>query len=333
MYPEYQKVKQFFSVAEDLLKTNCTMADIYEFATSKDHKRNNAVTVLNEKGKPVSYNYAKYRVKTNETAAKLATLLNGVEKDSVVGLKVKNSPQWVHIFWSILMNGFRPLLIDAKLAKENTENLLRDSKAVAIVTNEISSYSVNTINVDALEEAKMQLSFSPTWANNLMFCSSGTTGNIKLMVYSGENICNQIAAAISMPEETKDIMNKDEINILAFVPFHHIFGFVAVFLWYTFFGKNIVFLKDMSTSEIQKTCQNCNVTHIYSVPLFWDAIAQGFLRKVALAGEDKLSLVTKMIDYNHGKITAKEAGLASTKIAAKKVAKFKAGAELAEAVK
>ena len=145
------------------------------------------------------------------------------------------------------------------------------------------------------------------------------------MIYSGENICNQIAAALSMPEETKDIMNKDEINILAFVPFHHIFGFVAVFLWYTFYGKNIVFLKDMSTTEIQKTCQNCDVTHVYAVPLFWDAIAQGLLRKAALGGPDKINLINKMIEFNTGKITSEEAGLAGTKLALKQVQKMLLG--------
>ena len=325
MYPEYQKVAQFFSTARDLLSTSLTMKDIYEFATSKEHKRNNAVTTLNEKGRPVSYNYNQYKIKTHDMASKLANFVSNLEKDQVIALKIKNSPNWVHAFWSILMNGFRPLLIDARLPKENTENLLKQSHAVAIVTGEISTYSVTTINIDELNQSKPQLLFNPTWANNLLFCSSGTTGNIKLMIYSGENICNQIAAALSMPEETKDIMNKDEINILAFVPFHHIFGFVAVFLWYTFYGKNIVFLKDMSTTEIQKTCQNCDVTHVYAVPLFWDAIAQGLLRKAALGGPDKINLINKMIEFNTGKISSKEAGLAGTKLALKQVQKMLLG--------
>ncbi len=71
------------------------------------------------------------------------------------------------------------------------------------------------------------------------------------------------------------------------IPFHHIFGFVAVFLWYTFYGKTMVFPSAITPSEIQKICQKVGVTHVYSVPLFWDSLALNTKRKVDILEPEK----------------------------------------------
>lgn len=320
MYPEYQKVRAFFKSAEDLLKTANTMQDIFLAATHKKHKRDAAITYLNEKGKPTSIKYKEYRNKAFEYASRLSQALKEVPQNGIIALKVKNSPEWPFVFWGILMCGRVPLLIDAKLPKENTEHLLEQAKAQGIITGEIFSYpKYTTVNYLSLKDIKVNYKFAESWANEVIFCSSGTTGNVKLMVFNGKNLCHQVAAALDMPETTGDIMYPGEINILAFVPFHHIFGFVAVFLWYTFFGKNIVFIKDNSPKEIMSTSQKCGVTHVYSVPLFWDNIAQTVVRKAELEGEKKSTILSKMIAYNTHKISKDEAGIAGSSVALKTV--------------
>ncbi|MCR5333010.1 MAG: AMP-binding protein [Bacilli bacterium] len=311
---ESKQVKQFFAAADELLKTSKTMQDIFMMSTSL-HKGEKALTWLNEKGKPTSIKYKQYRSMCFEYGSRISELLKGVPTDSVVALKVKNCPEWPLIFWGILMSGYIPFLIDAKLPKDNTEVLLAQSHAAAIISQEIVTYSIQTISVNTLKEAKVNMRFAARWANFVMFCSSGTTGNVKLMVYNGANLCNQIAAALDMPNETNDIMYPGEINIIAIIPFHHIFGFVAVFLWYTFFGKNIVFVKDLSPTEVLGVSQKCGVTHIYSVPLFWDSIAQQVIRKAELEGTRKADLLGKMIAYNTHKISMEQAGQAGTNIA------------------
>lgn len=314
MYSEYKQVKQFFQPAEDLLKTSKTMQDIFIAATT-NHKGDKAITWINEKGKVVSYKYKHYRSFCFEYASRIAQKLNDLSTGTVVALKLHNCPDWPLVFWGILMSGYIPFLIDSKLPKENTQNLLRESNAGAIITQEITNYEINTINLSALKEIKVNFKFATRWENHVIFCSSGTTGNVKLMEYDGINMCYQVAAAIDMPEETKDIVYPGEINILAIVPFHHIFGFVAVFLWYTFFGKNIVFTKDLSPSEVMNVCQKCGVTHVYSVPLFWDSLAQQINRKAELEGDKKSETLAKMIAFHTHKISSAEAGNASTSIA------------------
>ena len=314
MATDNKQIRKFFDSASTLLKTSKTLQEIYLAATI-GHAKEKAITYINEKGKIVSYKYKKYRTYCFETASKISQKLSELPKNSVVGLKLKNCPNWPILFWAILMNGFVPFLIDAKLPKENTENLLKESSAKAIITGEIFSYSVTTVNVASLEDVKVNFKFPVTWANEVIFCSSGTTGNVKLMVFDGANLCHQIAASLDMPNTTNDIMYPGEINIAAIIPFHHIFGFVAVFLWYTFYGKNIVFVKDLSPTEVTTTCQRCGVTHIYSVPLFWDSLAQSLIRKADLEGPKKAEILSKMIAFNTHKISAEEAGQASYPIA------------------
>ena len=318
MYTEYKQVRKFFQSADDLLKSRKTLQEIFLAATTL-HKKERAITFINEKDKIVTIKYKAYRYYCFEFASRISQKLSELPHGSIVGLKVKNCPDWPLIFWGILMNGFVPFLIDAKLPKENTENLLKQSKAQAIITEEIFSYSVPSVNLANLKDVKVNFKFAERWADKVIFCSSGTTGNVKLMIYNGSNLCHQIAAALDMPETTGDIMYPGEVNILAHIPFHHIFGFVAVFLWYTFFGKNIVFLKDLSPKEVMSTSQRCGVTHVYSVPLFWDSLAQAVVRKSELEGPKKAEIVSKMIAYNTHKISNQEAGLGASSIALSQV--------------
>ena len=192
------------------------------------------------------------------------------------------------------------------------------SKALAIITDDANQYPFMKISISDLVEEKHHYSFTPDWENEVIFSSSGTTGDVKLMVFNGENLCNQICCSLEMGQETADIMYPDKmgkVKILAMIPFHHIFGFVAVFLWYTFYGKTIVFPSSNAPSDIQSICQKVGITHVYSVPLFWDSLALGLSRKAALEGPQKQEILDKMIGYNTGKIDKTEAGIAASKAA------------------
>lgn len=313
-YPEYEKVNAFVARANDLLSTSKTMEDIF-VDSMKVNEKETAVEYIDEKGKIKSYEYSKMRSHAYADASVLSNFLCQKPKHLPIILKLSNGPHWGEIFWAILMCGYKPLLVDAKTTKEGTQNLIDQSKAIAIISDDAYQYSVLKICFDDILEENHHYSFTPEWENEVIFCSSGTTGDVKLMIFNGENLVNQICCSINMPKETKDIMyppKLGKLKILAMIPFHHIFGFVAVFLWYTFYGKTIVFPATNAPSDIQSMCQKCAVTHIYSVPLFWDSLAQTIERKIALLGPTKQQLLDKMIGFNTGKITASQAGFAST---------------------
>ena len=320
MYPEYNKVNAFLAEAEKLLSTNKTMKDIYEMIISRN-KNNIAAEFINERGKLKHYKYKQVAKNVLMYAAGIQRKLKDFSKGEVVVLKHSNSPAWPELFWAILMAGFKVLLVDARNSKEGTENLIRQAKAVGIVTDDMFLYEIKKIVPEDLVEYAGE-SIEQRWENEVIFCSSGTTGDVKLMVFNGENICNQICCSLDMPKETKDIMypkSMGPVKNLAMVPFHHIFGFVAVFLWYSFYGSTLVYPASIAPSDIQSICQKAKVTHVYSVPLFWDRLATSVTRKFEMQDESKKELLNKMIAYNLGEISKEEAGLAASGIARKKV--------------
>ena len=310
MYPEYNKVKAKCAEANLLFNTSRTMEDIFVLSTKRNEKRV-AVTYINQKGKNKKYKYSSFRKHTFEIASILSNFMIQKPKNVPIILKAANGPHWGEIFWAILMCGYKPLLIDARTSKEGTDNLIAQGKAIAIITDDNYNYDIPKFSLKDILEETHSYDFAPNWENEVIFCSSGTTGNVKLMVYNGENLCNQIAAALDFQETSKDLLypkSMGPLRVLAMIPFHHIFGFIATFLWYFYFGANFVFVRSLAPSEVQSVAQKFKVTHVFSVPLFWDSIAQGLERKRALETPARQQLIDNLIGYNTGKISKEEAG-------------------------
>ena len=310
MYPEYNKVKAKCAEANLILQTSKTMEDIFILSTKRNEKRI-VNTYIDQKGKNKKYKYSLFRKHTFEIASILANFMIQKPKNVPIVLKAANGPHWGEIFFAILMCGYKPLLVDARTSKEGTDNLIAQGKAVAIITDDNYSYDVPKFSLRDILEEKHSYDFAPNWENEVIFCSSGTTGNVKLMVFNGENLCNQIAAALDFQETTKDLLypkSMGPLRVMAMIPFHHIFGFIATFLWYFYFGANFVFVRSLAPSEVQSVAQKFKVTHVFSVPLFWDSIAQGLERKRALETPAKQELIDKLIGYNTGKLSREEAG-------------------------
>ncbi|MFA6852030.1 MAG: AMP-binding protein [Bacilli bacterium] len=334
MYPEYNQVHEFIKTASLLMKTNKTMQDIFTLICEKNAKKV-AVEYYNIKGKLKHYKYKKMKVNVISFASTISNILKADGLHQPVALKMANSQHWIEIFWALLMAGYKPLLIDARLSKEGTANILTQSNAIGIVADDVYTYDVTKISSDDIIDTKSEHIVQPVWENEVIFCSSGTTGDVKLMIYNGEAICHQICCSLNLAEETRHIMYPDKhgrIKILAMIPFHHIFGFVAVFLWYTFYGKTLVFPTAITPTEIQKVCLKAGVTHVYSVPLFWDSLALNIKRKVDLLDTEKKELFAKFMDYNLGKISKKEAGKAGWEITRSIIQKLLLGPKIRFAI-
>lgn len=295
MEKEQKVVISFLEKSLELLNGQMTMEEIFKHSIiANGNKR--AFEYYNDNEKYSSLSYRQCYKKIKLFASRISYALKDIEKQKVVVFKLSNSPLWCELFWAILMAGYKPLLINAKTNKFGTINLINHSNAVAIITDDPFFYPVKKITIDDLLTGKKDNSFIPSWENEIVFCSSGTTGDVKLMVFNGENLCHQIASSKEMGKYTNDIMYPSKygrIKILSMIPLHHIFGFVAVFLWYTFYGKTIVFPKSMNSKDIQEVCIKKHVTHVYSVPLFWDSLALQFERRKEMANEQQKALIEK----------------------------------------
>ncbi len=317
------KVKRYFQAVERLMATSRTLNDIFDISTLSFPKIVYA-EYFDANGRHREIRYRDLRSACFILASQMMSRLISIPKGSIVGLKLKNSPDWAVVFWALLMNGYTPFLLDSRASGEASDHFLKQADAKAIIAEDFHTYSLPRFTLQDIRDEKPNYSFDATWADRVIFASSGTTGDAKLVVFDGENLVHQINAAFDMPNTTANIMyppSLGNLKILAFIPFHHIFGFVAVFLWYTFFGKTIVFLNEWTPKEIQNTCRKLRVSHVYAVPLFWDNIATNLKRTAALQGPERVELLEKMIAFRTVKISQAEAGIAGTNIALRKLQK------------
>ena len=308
-------VQRFLYTNQKLLSTSQTISDIYN-ATMERDPRATAFIYFDENGKKRKISYAQWKNDVFTTASKLSTAFSGIPAGTVVGIKLKNSRFWPVFFYAILMSGHSPLLLNASLPVANTNNLLAQAKAKALICNEDGEFSVPSFRVNDILSMEANYRFTPDWADHIIFCSSGTTGDAKLAVYRGKNLVHQILASTDMWKENDDIMypGRNNLRIFAMLPFHHVFGLLANFFWYTFYGKTLVFPSSAATKDLLGACQKGKVTHVYSVPLFWDSVAQAVMRSASSQGPKKAQLIDKMIAYNTHKINKEEAGLGGKKL-------------------
>lgn len=221
-------------------------------------------------------------------AVKLQKLLDDVEPNTFVALRFANNPLWPAAFWGIILAGYRPLLLDAAGDDAQLMHVLRQAGSRTIVTDtpvEVGGIKVVNPNEFLSLEAKEEL-FISNYGDAIALCTSGTTSTPKVYVYNEKAICEQVLLAEYVYKNNREIIHSGPIKQLAFLPFHHIFGLIAVYLWYTFFGKTIVFLRSRTADVILSACKEHKVTHIYAVPLLWNNVAKGIIRKAKLQGEE-----------------------------------------------
>ena len=305
-------VAQWMGETAKLADTAQTIEVLYQSIMNRDR---NAAAYLyfDEDDKPRTVSYGEWDEQCKKGARSMASLMN-FEEGSIVGLKVKNSPRWTILYWALVMNGYVPLLIDARLPVLNTNNLLTQSGAKGLIADEEETFIVPSFRTNQILHRAQKKDFVPHFANRMIFCSSGTTGDAKMMIYEGKNLCAQVLASLNIPEKTADLMYPSPIRCLAMLPFHHVFGFMVNFLWYTYYGKTLVYPSSLATNDLLYACKEGKCTHIYSVPLFWDGIASAVTRLVAQMKPNKQDLFTKMVAFRTKKISKKEAGFASSNI-------------------
>lgn len=224
----------------------------------------------------------------NQTIA-LAKILKAKLIDTpcgaTVGLYMANSLDWIKCFWAILMCGFNPLLINSKLPPEQLERVVKDAEVKAIISDG-KVFDENTLIFSNLIQCTEQAQLD-CWGKEVIFTSSGTTGNAKLLFYGAENFYHQISNSIdimdSCPALKKDY--KGHLKLLALLPFYHIFGFIAVYVWFGFFARTFVFMKDLTPHTLLSTVKKHKVTHIYAVPMVWETLYKQALKTIKGRGD------------------------------------------------
>lgn len=246
--------------------------------------------------------YGECHNKICEIAPNFEEALSFAPKGSIVGLYMNNSLEWIQTFWALLMVGYRPLLLNARLDWGTLEKTISDH-GVAAVVSDGKTFSVKTVlATDIFSMQSTQRTSSCDWGDEVLFMSSGTSTSVKLCAYTGENFFYQICDSANIIQKCPQMKKhyEGELKILTLLPFYHVFGFIAVYLWFGFFSRTFVFLKDLHPQTLLNTVRKHKVTHIFAVPLVWETVYKEAMRKIKARGgktykkfQKALTLVSK----------------------------------------
>jgi len=92
--------------------------------------------------KKITYGQCADKIKAFAPA--FASALSELPKGDMVGLYMANSVEWVETLWCILMCGYRPLLMNARMTDEMLEKILADYN-ISTVISDGKQFSVNTL--------------------------------------------------------------------------------------------------------------------------------------------------------------------------------------------
>lgn len=219
-------------------------------------------------------------------AETLKAMLDGQKSDSAVGIYMENSLDWIEIFWAVLRAGFRPLLMNMRLDDDTLEYALKVCGVVAVISDE-REFSVRTVKACDVALSDKEID-GGKFGTEILVMSSGTSENVKICAYTAEEFYWQIKGSYSIIQKCTKAKEhyEGELKLLTFLPFYHIFGLVAVYIWFAFFSRTFVRLNDMQPSMITNTIKRHKVTHVFAVPLFWEKVYEQAIRTIKERGEE-----------------------------------------------
>ena len=246
--------------------------------------------------KIIKTTYGQCKEEINRIAKAISVKLFDCKKGSMVGIHMQNSLEWIEIFWGLLMNGYKPLLMNTRLDNV-TLNKVLDFHKVAAVISDGTQFEVPTFNCEDVVRCESDGVMELHWADELIVMSSGTSENIKLCVYNGESFYYQLCNTVNIIKESKDIKKhyEGQLKLLTFLPFYHIFGLAAVYMWFGFFSRTFVQLNDLSADTLLNTIKKHKVTHIFAVPLLWNRVYEAAVKKIKARGEKTYNKAMKGI--------------------------------------
>ena len=207
----------------------------------------------------------------------------GEKGGSVIGVYMDNRPLMIAVFWAILKAGYNPLLINKRLPDETVENTLKKVNAVAVVSDG-KIFSVKTLS--AFDLRKSDDSDADVPFGEEFFVMSSGTNSVKICAYTSAQVVPIIENSAYVLKRNKTIKKhyNGELKLLTVLPFYHIFGFEAVYLWFAFFSRTFVLLKDLSPATIRNTIIKHKVTHVFAVPLFWNSVKNKAVAEIKARG-------------------------------------------------
>ncbi len=233
----------------------------------------------------------------------------GLDKGDKIGLTGKNSPEWVLAYLSILSMGGIVVPIDYQLHVNDIEKLMEFAGVkVAFIDEEKYdlmghgtlrfkekiALSPNIENYILNNKAQKEFDIKESKSNDTaaILFTSGTTGNPKGVMLTHENLVSDCFLA----QDNLHVFSTDVFYAL--LPLHHIYTMLAVFIEAISRGAEIVFGQRIATPVILKDLKTAKVTMFLGVPLLFNKLIKGIMKKIKAKGALTYGLVKLLMAYS-----------------------------------
>jgi len=270
--------------------------NLYEIISQTDTEKLAALWVDGE-GKECGPSFRQFDADVRVAAALFRRRIGEEKEGGFVALSMENRYHWPVAFWGLLMAGFKPVLFDVNLTKPMRRHLLATSGAVALVGQVEETLSIPHVRLQEMLDAKPAPDFVPRFADEMALCTSGTTHSSKVYVFGEEAIVRQALGVIPKIKECPRLVEdgKNPIRHLAFLPMHHILGFMVHCILFPLAGKTVVYPADRAPLTLQETCKRFRVTNLIVVPLLLNNLVSGLWKKARQEGRGKVLFLKTLL--------------------------------------
>ena len=269
------------------LRENKTLQGIFEITCSQPDL---IASHYLENDEEKSITFGEYRTRVMDAAAYFRKALGKDNCGRFVAIQMDTSIHWFTVYWGLVAAGYQTLLLDAALNDDMTAYMLEQAGACGVVgkaQRKLPGQYVQVLLDDVIKAGPAPKDFIPTFATQVALCTSGTTATSRIFVYDEEAICNQVLNSELLHKMNPRIISGVNERSLAFLPYHHVFGFVVNLLWSNFIGYESVFIKDRTPETILSTARRFRITILCAVPLLANNLSVGLNKKVAQQGRKK----------------------------------------------
>ena len=251
-------------------------------------EENNVMFEYSAGARVVEATYGEVKASALKRASALRARLGDLPRDAVVGLHMQNSRDWIELFWAILLCGFRPLLMNLLLDRAHLAQALKETDARCVISRDGGvDFGVPALRADEIVAADEPLRPGET-GTAILLMSSGTSDRVKVCAYTAEAFRAMIEDSYHIIRRCPTVKRhyRGRLKLLAFLPFYHVFGLVAVYIWFAYFSRTFVLLENQMPRTILNTIRRHEVTHVFAVPLLWNKTYEQALRAIRERGED-----------------------------------------------
>ena len=262
------------------LRENMTLQNLFEIICSQEDQVAARYLVKDEEK---AITFGEYKRQSFACAALLRAALGERNQGAFVGIQLDTCPEWFFLFWGVIAAGYNAVLMDFSLNDEMTAYILREAGAIALIGKAPRNLpeSIRQYTVKQLADAAPDAKFKPRFGDMVALCTSGTTDTSRIFVYNAQAVCSQVLNAEMLYRANQRIICDEPRRQLAFLPYHHVFGFMVCLQWIHFLGYETVYLHDRSPKCIQDTARRFKITHLMAVPLLANNLSVALNKKVA----------------------------------------------------